>query len=131
MPSPRDFYVGQPATVYAGNFDAPVRRHGGVCFQLHQRLTSNGMTAVTVRVKIHNPGSLSDAYDGLCPASAAMRKLWPDALIDMGGSSTVYATASGTVQDLTKLAGSTVKQGEVLCTVDSETVRGPDPERTA
>lgn len=35
----------------------------------------------------------------------------------------MYASGSGTIQNLSKLAGSTVKQGEVLCTVSSETVR--------
>ncbi len=43
--------------------------------------------------------------------------------LTLGGASTVYATASGTVQNLTKLAGSTVKQGETLCTVESENAR--------
>ena len=35
----------------------------------------------------------------------------------------MYAAGSGTVNDFTKLAGSTVTKGEVLCTVESETIR--------
>ena len=41
----------------------------------------------------------------------------------MPASSVVYATASGTINDLNKLSGATVSKGEVLCTVESETTR--------
>ena len=41
----------------------------------------------------------------------------------MPASSVVYASGSGTVNDFSKLAGSTVTKGEVLCTVESETIR--------
>ena len=46
----------------------------------------------------------------------------------MGGSTTVYAAASGTIQNLNKLAGSTVKQGEPLCTVESAELPGTGVE---
>lgn len=58
---PTDFYVGQPASVYVGNFDAPV--DGTVeSVSNETTLTSNGMNSVSVRVKITNPGGISDAY---------------------------------------------------------------------
>ena len=115
-----DFYVGQPATVYAGNFDAPV---SGTVESVSNStsVTSNGLTAITVRVKIHNPGSLTDSMTAT--AQIGSYGSYGQTPLTLGGSSTVYATASGTVQGLTKLAGSTVKQGETLCTVESETVR--------
>ena len=68
--SPTDFYAGQAATVYIGNY------------------ASYGQTP-----------------------------------INLGGATIVYAGASGTIQGLNKLAGSTVKQGEPLCTVESADAR--------
>lgn len=115
-----DFYVGQAATVYAGNFDAPV---SGTVESVSNStsITSAGQAAISVRVKIPNPGILSDSVS----ASARIGNYasYGQTTLNMGGSSTVYATASGTVQNLNKLAGSTVKQGETLCTVESENAR--------
>lgn len=117
---PTDFYVGQPASVYVGNFDAPV--DGTVeSVSNETTLTSNGMNSVSVRVKITNPGGISDAYTASARIGAYAS--YGQTSINMGGSTTVYASGSGTIQNLSKLAGSTVKQGEVLCTVSSETVR--------
>ena len=117
---PTDFYVGQPASVYVGNFDAPV--DGTVeSVSNETTLTSNGMNSVSVRVKITNPGGISDAYTA--SARIGTYASYGQTSINMGGSTTVYASGSGTIQNLSKLAGSTVKQGEVLCTVSSETVR--------
>ena len=115
-----DFYVGQAATVYAGNFDAPV---SGTVESVSNStsITSAGQAAISVRVKIPNPGILSDSVS----ASARIGNYasYGQTTLNMGGSSTVYATVSGTVQNLNKLAGSTVKQGETLCTVESENAR--------
>ena len=115
-----DFYAGQAATVYAGNFDAPV---SGTVESVSNStsITSAGQAAISVRVKIPNPGILSDSVS----ASARIGNYasYGQTTLNMGGSSTVYATASGTVQNLNKLAGSTVKQGEILCTVESENAR--------
>ena len=117
---PTDFYVGQLASVYVGNFDAPV--DGTVeSVSNETTLTSNGMNSVSVRVKITNPGGISDAYTA--SARIGTYASYGQTSINMGGSTTVYASGSGTIQNLSKLAGSTVKQGEVLCTVSSETVR--------
>ena len=117
---PTDFYVGQPASVYVGNFDAPV--DGTVeSVSNETTLTSNGMNSVSVRVKITNPGGISDAYTASARIGAYAS--YGQTSINMGGSTTVYASGSGTIKNLSKLAGSTVKQGEVLCTVSSETVR--------
>ena len=115
-----DFYVGQPATVYAGNFDAPV---SGTVESVSNSasVTSNGLSAISVRVKIPNPGVLSDSMTAT--AQIGSYGSYGQTPLNLGGASTVYATASGTVQNLTKLAGSTVKQGETLCTVESENAR--------
>lgn len=115
-----DFYAGQPATVYVGNFDAPV---SGTVESVSNStsLTDSGLSAISVRVKIANPGSITDSLT----ASARIGNYasYGKTPINMGGASTVYATAGGTIQGLDKLAGSTVKQGEVLCTVESENAR--------
>ena len=102
-----DFYVGQPATVESVSNSASV--------------TSNGLSAISVRVKIQNPGVLSDSMTAT--AQIGSYGSYGQTPLNLGGASTVYATASGTVQNLTKLAGSTVKQGETLCTVESENAR--------
>ena len=117
---PSDFYVGQSATVYVGSFDAPV---SGTVDSVSNStsVTSNGLSAVSVRVKIHNPGVVSDSMTAT--ALIGSYTSYGQTPLNLGGSSTVYATASGTIQNLTKLAGSTVKQGETLCTVESESAR--------
>ena len=117
---PTDFYVGQLASVYVGNFDAPV--DGTVeSVSNETTLTSNGMNSVSVRVKITNPGGISDAYTA--SARIGTYASYGQTSINMGGSTTVYASGSGTIQNLSKLAGSTVKQGEPLCTVESADAR--------
>ena len=115
-----DFYVGQSATVYVGSFDAPV---SGTVESVSNStsVTSNGLSAISVRVKIHNPGVVSDSMTA--NALIGSYASYGQTPLNLGGSSTVYATASGTIQNLTKLAGSTVKQGETLCTVESEGAR--------
>ena len=118
--SPTDFYAGQAATVYIGNYDAPV---SGTVDSVSNStsITSNGLSAVSVRVKIHNPGVVSDSMTAT--ALIGSYASYGQTPLNLGGSSTVYATASGTIQNLTKLAGSTVKRGETLCTVESESAR--------
>ena len=114
--SPTDFYAGQAATVYIGNYDAPV---SGTVDSVSNStsITSNGLSAVSVRVKLANPGAVSDSFT----ASARIGNYasYGQTPINLGGATIVYAGASGTIQGLNKLAGSTVKQGEVLCTVSS------------
>ena len=118
--SPSDFYVGQAASVYIGNYDAPVS--GTVASVSNSTsITSNGLSAVSVRVKLANPGAVSDSFS----ASARIGNYasYGQTPINLGGASIVYASASGTIQGLNKLAGSTVKQGETLCTVESTSAR--------
>ena len=118
--SPTDFYAGQAATVYIGNYDAPVS--GRVdSVSNSTSITSNGLSAVSVRVKLANPGAVSDSFT----ASARIGNYasYGQTPINLGGATIVYAGASGTIQGLNKLAGSTVKQGEPLCTVESADAR--------
>ena len=118
--SPSDFYVGQTATVfvdgYAGSQMGTVTNVSN-----STTITSNGKESVSVRVRLNNPGVISDAYT----ASAIIGNYtsYGQASVTMPASSIVYATGSGTVNDFTKLAGSTVTKGETLCTVESETIR--------
>ena len=118
--SPTDFYAGQAATVYIGNYDAPV---SGTVDSVSNStsITSNGLSAVSVRVKLANPGAVSDSFT----ASARIGNYasYGQTPINLGGATIVYAGASGTIQGLNKLAGSTVKQGEPLCTVESADAR--------
>ena len=115
-----DFYVGQAATVYIGNFDAPI--NGTVeSVSNSTSVTSNGLSAVSVRVKIHNPGVVSDSMTAT--ALIGNYASYGQTPINLGGATIVYASVSGTIQGLNKLAGSTVKQGEILCTVESADAR--------
>ena len=117
---PSAFYVGQKATVFVGNFDGPV--NGTVTAVSNgTAVTSNGKEGSSVRVKVENPGVLSDAYT----ASAVIGSYtsYGSAAVNLPASATVYATASGAVSGFDKLMGSTVAKGEVLCTVDSAGIR--------
>lgn len=114
------FYVGQSATVFIGNFDGSVQ--GTVTAVSNgDAVTSNGMATSSVRVKLTNPGIVSDAYK----ASAVIGSYcsYGQASINMPGAATVYASGSGTVSGFSKLIGSTVTKGETLCTIDSEAIR--------
>lgn len=114
------FYVGQPASVFIGNFEGAVQ--GSVsAVSDGDSVTSNGLTVSSVRVKLNNPGIVSETYT----ASAVIGSYcsYGQASINIPGSATVYAAGSGTVSNFDKLVGSTVKKGEILCTVDSEAIR--------
>lgn len=117
---PSAFYVGQAATVYIGDFEAPVQ---GTVASVSDAttITSNGKISSSVRVKLNNPGVVSETYT----ASAVIGTYtsYGASHISMPNSATVYAAASGTVTGFQKLAGSTVTKGEVLCTVESEAIR--------
>ncbi|MEG1658557.1 MAG: efflux RND transporter periplasmic adaptor subunit, partial [Oscillibacter sp.] len=82
---------------------------------------SNGMQLRSVRVKLDNPGIVSDAFT----ASAAIGNSvsYGDSKVTMASAATVYASGNGTVTGFDKLVGSTVKKGEALCTVESEANR--------
>ena len=118
--SSSSFYVGQPATVFIGNFDGSVQ--GFVASVSDSTtVTSNGMQACSVRVKLSNPGIVSDSFT----ASAVIGSYssYGNATVTMAASATVYAAGNGTVSGFSKLPGSTVSKGETLCTIDSETLQ--------
>ncbi|MEG1594093.1 MAG: efflux RND transporter periplasmic adaptor subunit, partial [Oscillibacter sp.] len=113
-------YVGQSATVFIGNFDGSVQ---GTVSSVSDSsaLSSNGMQLRAVRVKLSNPGIVSDSFT----ASAAIGNSvsYGDSKVTMASAATVYASGNGTVTGFDKLVGSTVKKGEALCTVESEANR--------
>ena len=118
--APSDFYVGQSATVFVDGYAGS--QMGMVTYVSNSStITSNGKQAVSVRVRRNNPGAVSDAVT----ASAVIGNYssYGQSPVSMPASTIVYAAGSGTVNDFTKLAGSTVTKGEVLCTVESETIR--------
>lgn len=117
--SPSEFYVGQEATVFVGNFDAPV---SGTVTAVSDStaVTSNSKKVTSVRVKVENPGVLSDAY--MASAVIGSYTSYGNAAINVPASATVYAAGSGSVSGFDKLTGSTVTKGEVLCTVDSAAI---------
>lgn len=117
---PEDFYVGQQATVFIDGFDGT--QMGTVTYVSNSSaITANGKQAVSVRVRLNNPGAVSDAFTAT--AVIGNYTSYGDTPVAMPASSVVYATASGTINDLNKLSGATVSKGEVLCTVESETTR--------
>lgn len=117
---PSEFYVGQSATVFVGDFVDSVP---GTVIAVSDSTSvmSNGQEGSSVRVEIKNPGVLSDNFK----ASAAIGNYcsYGQATVTMAGAATVYAVGSGTVTGFDKLAGSNVTKGEVLCTIDSEANR--------
>lgn len=117
---PSEFYVGQSATVFVGDFEDSVQ--GTVeAVSDSTSLMSNGQVGSSVRVKIVNPGVLSDSFKA--SAVIGSYRSYGQATVTMPGAATVYAAGSGTVTGFDKLAGSAVIKGEVLCTVDSEANR--------
>ena len=117
---PSEFYVGQPATVFVGDFVDSVP--GTVeAVSDSTSVMSNGQEGSSVRVKIKNPGVLSDNFK----ASAAIGSYcsYGQATVSMAGAATVYSVGSGTVTGFDKLAGSNVAKGETLCTIESEANR--------
>ena len=118
--APSDFYVGQAATVFVDGYAGS--QMGTVTYVSNSStITSNGKEAVSVRVRLNNPGAVSDAFT----ASAVIGNYtsYGQSPVSMPASSIVYATGSGTVNDFTLMAGSTVSRGQTLCTVESETIR--------
>lgn len=118
--SPDQFYIGQSATVFIGDLTGSVQ---GTVTAVSDAtsVTSNGKQSCTVRVKVANPGIVSDAFT----ASAAIGSYisYGSSPLNMAAASVVYATGSGAVSGFSKLSGSTVTKGEKLCTLDSESNR--------
>lgn len=117
---PSEFYVGQSATVFVGDFEDSVRGTV-VAVSDSTAIISNGREGSSVRVRVENPGVLYDTFK----ASAVIGSYssYGQASVTLADSATVYAAGSGTVTGFEKLVGSTVSKGETLCTVESEAIR--------
>lgn len=116
---PADFYIGQNATVFIDGFAGSVQ---GTVTSVSDGTTtvSTGATACTVRVKINNPGALTDSGSYTASAVIGSYTSYGQTPLAMSGAATVYAAASGTISGFTKLAGSAVTAGERLCTISSD-----------
>ena len=115
----KNFYTGESANVFISGFDGSTP---GTILTISNAsfLTSTGRNMCTVRVKLTNPGVVADSRTGY--AMIASNVSYGTTTISYTGTSTVYAAASGTVSNFTKLAGSKVAQGEVLCSVSSDSL---------
>ena len=126
--APTDFFVGQSATVFIDGLAGSVQGTVAAVSDA-STVTSNGRQACTVRVKIANPGSLTDSGSYTAQAVIGSYTSYGQTKLAMTGSATVTAAASGTVSGFTKLSGSTVTAGEALCTIASDSI--DDAIRTA
>ena len=126
--APTDFFVGQSATVFIDGLAGSVQGTVAAVSDA-STVTSNGRQACTVRVKIANPGSLTDSGSYTAQAVIGSYTSYGQTKLAMTGSTTVTAAASGTVSGFTKLSGSTVTAGEALCTIASDSI--DDAIRTA
>ena len=117
--APGDFYIGQSATVFIDGFAGSVQ---GTVTSVSDgtTTTSNGKESCTVRVKINNPGALTDSGSYTASAVIGSYTSYGQTPLAMSGAATVYAAAAGTVSGFTKLAGSAVTAGERLCTISSD-----------
>ena len=117
--SPNEFYVGQSATLYIGSF-AGTTSGTVTAVSNSNTVTSTGMKVVTVEVRAANPGLVTE--DDTATAVINGNSSYGDASISLGGTSTVYATGSGTVQNWKLLTGDSVKAGDTLCTISSDNI---------
>lgn len=117
--STSDFYVGQSATVYIGNFEGSVA--GTVTAVSKSTVTtSTGIQAVSVEVRAANPGLVTEDYT----ASAAIGNYlsYGQTAINLGSSSVITAQVSGKISGLSLLAGDTVTDGQRICTITGDSV---------
>lgn len=92
--SPSDFYVGQAATVFVDGYAGS--QMGTVTYVSNSTtITSNGKEAVSVRVRLNNPGTVSDAVTA--SAIIGSYSSYGQAPVSMPASSVVYASGSGTL----------------------------------
>ena len=90
--SPSDFYVGQAATVFVDGYAGS--QMGTVTYVSNSTtITSNGKEAVSVRVRLNNPGTVSDAVTA--SAIIGSYSSYGQAPVSMPASSVVYASGSG------------------------------------
>lgn len=118
--SPSEFYVGQSATVFIGEFDEPVQGTVSAVSD-DTTITSDGKECSSVRVRLTNPGVVSETYN--VSATIGSFCSYGRAHVSLPGSASICAAGSGTVTGLNRLAGSTISKGEALCTVESEANR--------
>jgi len=116
----KNFYAGESANVFISGFDGSTP---GAILTISNAsfLTSTGRNMCTVRVKLTNPGVVADSRSGY--AMIAGNVSYGTTTISYTGTSTVYAATSGTVSNFSKLPGSKVTQGEVLCSLSSDSLR--------
>ena len=107
---PSEFHAGQSATVFINGFAGSVQ---GTVESVSDSttVTSNGKESCTVRVRIANPGTLTDAGSYTAQAVIGSYTSYGNAAINLPASATVYAAGSGSVSGFDKLMGSTVKKG--------------------
>lgn len=117
---PSDFYVGQSATVFIGEFDGPCQATVSAVPD-DTTITSDGRECCSVRVKMANPGVVSETYN--VSATIGSFCSYGRASITMPNAAVITASGSGTVTGLNRLTGSAITKGEILCTVDSEANR--------
>lgn len=117
--STSNFYVGQPATVYVGEFFDTVT--GTVKAVSNNEYLSNGTPLRTVQIAFTNPGVVSEGTTA--SATVAGVNSYGNGTIAFGHSETVYAQTSGTVKNWTVLAGNSIQKGDTICSIDSETAR--------
>lgn len=117
---PSDFYVGQTATVFIGEFDGPVQATVSAVSDT-TTITTDGRECSSVRVTLPNPGVVSETYN--VSATIGSFCSYGRASITTPGAAMITAAASGTVSGMNRLAGSAISKGEVLCSIDSEANR--------
>ncbi len=116
--SPSDFYVGQTATIYIGNFDGTTS--GTVTAVSSSSITTNtGLQAVSVQVKAPNPGLVTEDYTAV--ASIGSYTSYGQTAINLSSSSVITAEVSGKVSGLNWLPGDAISSGERICTITGST----------
>ena len=116
--SSSDFYVGQTATIYIGDFEGYTT--GTVTAVSSSTVTtSTGLQAVSVQVEATNPGLATEDYTATVNIGAYTS--YGQTAVHLGSSSTVTAEVAGKVSGLTLLAGDTVSYGDRICTITGDT----------
>ena len=116
--SPSDFYVGQTATIYIGNFDGTTS--GTVTAVSSSSITANtGLQAVSVQVKAPNPGLVTEDYTAV--ASIGSYTSYGQTAINLSSSSVITAEVSGKISGLNWLPGDAISSGERICTITGST----------
>ena len=114
--SPSDFYVGQSATIYIGDFEGTTA--GTVtAVSASTVTTSTGLQAVSVQVEAPNPGLATEDYTAT--VNIGQYTSYGQTALHLSASSTVKAEVSGKVTGLTVLAGDSISAGTRICNTRS------------